>query len=761
MTSFSYAADIRMQLLYGINNQAKSATYLPLEVNFDNRDNEDFEGYIVVSVYESNTSIYKYKQSISISKKSSITKNMNISVSPRNNTIIATLYDINDERQNEERINIDLETLSNRLLIGVISKSPSRLLYLDDIQLKSGSIRTKVVNIENQDVERNRNILSQLDCLFISDINNTEISDAMNFAIENFIKDGKVVFLGTGRNGTLSFPKALQKYLYGPTIDMPIIYDFNRYIDENSNDNIITLPSTKYEFVDNTPIYTVGDNNYISNLSIGSGIVCNCMFSFNDIDEYMVKNNKFIVKLIENTFGENRLSRINFSSNMISSDDYYGIKSLVDVVDNENLPNIFTYMLFLSIYIIVITIVLYAVLRGINKIKIYPICVLCLAIVFSVILYFILSKTRRSGTFLTYMSIIEMDGDDTTETAFLNFRTIDEKSFSFNTSNNNSIYPMLENTNDPILVDSDAFYDRKETLLEIENNVMYVSVDNADNFDPSIYMYQSRNVDTSAFNIDVSINIFDGKVDGRVTNKMDSDIKDASIIAYGKVIYIGDISKKSSVTLKNANVFNAPISNNNMISELMCYYPRTKLARYYLDNNIHQYYDGAKFVGFIDDRSAIDYNSLDVKKESGETMLVKNVSYKRSGNKKYDVSSLKHSVSNIYGQYDIITNTIDGNSEVINDYTFDQNLDIEKIYFEELTDYDVGKIDYNVAFYGNIYIYNFNTDQYEQVFGDVIENNVHDYIRPGNGIVCRFVPTNRDVLYRRISLPEIRAIGIR
>ncbi|MCQ2609576.1 MAG: hypothetical protein MJ151_02130, partial [Lachnospiraceae bacterium] len=647
MTSFTYAADIRMQLLYGINNQAKSGTYLPLEVNLANRDNTDFEGYIVVSVYESNTSIYKYKQSIFIGKKSSITKNMNISVSPRNNTIIATLYDIDDERQNEERINIDLETLSNRLLIGVISKSPSRLMYLDDIQLKNGSIRTKVVNIENQDVERNRNILSLLDCLFISDINNSELSDSMNFAIENFIKDGKVVFLGTGRNGTLSFPKVLQKYLYGPTIDKPVIYDFNRYLGQNKNDNIMTLPSTKYEFVGNTPIYSVGDNDYISNLSIGSGLVCNCMFSFNDIDEYMAKDNTFIIKLIENTFGDNRLSRINYNSNMISSDDYYGIKSIVDVVDNENLPNIFTYILFLSIYIIIITIVLYAVLRGINKTKSYPVFAGGLSIVSCIILYCILSQTRQSGTFLTYMSMIEMNEDDSMETAFLNFRTIDKKSFGFNTSNNNTIYPMLGNTNDPILVDNDAFLERKVTSLEIENNVIYINVDNADNFDPSIFVYQSRNVDISGLNIDVAVNLFDGEVDGRVTNKMDIDIKDTSIITYGKVIYIGDIAKKSSITLKKANVFNVPIANNNMISELMCYYPRTKMARYYLENNIHQYYNGAKFVGFIDDKNTIDYNSMDVSKESGTTMIIKDVAFKRSDNKKYDVSSLNHSVSNI------------------------------------------------------------------------------------------------------------------
>ena len=115
-------------------------------------------------------------------------------------------------------------------------------------------------------------------------------------------------------------------------------------------------------------------------------------------------------------------------------------------------------------------------------------------------------------------------------------------------------------------------------------------------------------------------------------------------------------------------------------------------------------------------------------------------------------------VNNLQGEYNERNNSISGENEVVNEYTINDNININKIYFENLSNYDIGKLNHNVPFYGDIYIYNFKANRYEIVNNNQINEYFTEYI-DNNKIRVSFVPNGRDILYRNISLPIIRYIG--
>ena len=76
-----------------------------------------------------------------------------------------------------------------------------------------------------------------------------------------------------------------------------------------------------------------------------------------------------------------------------------------------------------------------------------------------------------------------------------------------------------------------------------------------------------------------------------------------------------------------------------------------------------------------------------------------------------------------------------------------------------MNSYDFGQLEYDVPFYGNIEIFNFHNNYYETYSEDIINSNgIENYIKQ-NKIIMKFTPTLKDPLYRKLSLPILRAIA--
>lgn len=713
------AENVGLSLNYGINKVAKSGIELPIELTIENKDTQDFKGYINLNVYENNKSVFVYHIDVDIDPRSSSTYYRTISITNLFNTVGINLYNRKEELVANERTNIDLSFYNDRLIIGVLSSDYNALSYLDNLILTNSTVQTKLVPISVEKILSNSRYMDTVDMLLISDLDLSELS-YVNDAIYNLIGSGKPVLIGLGgNNGAKSVPAFLKN-------------DFN-----NSSRDI----------------------DGVTKLSFNGGMVILTPYSFIDFGKNKDAGNSFI-ELIEKNVDEHLLLKLNNGNNSYINNDYYNISNLLNIIDKMKLPDIFIISVLLLFYVTFLTIIIYVFLRNINKREQYGRYAVIFSIIYTIVMVSFGYSVMKKNTFLTYLSIVNIKDANTRETAFLNFRTSESGNYSFDTGKNIKLNPILMNNREPII--SLNFMNSNEikyTNFTETDERKYVNVENAKDFDSNIFIYENNNYLNDIYNLDCSFQRFDGTVTGRITNKMNLTIKDAHILLFGRIIKIGDIEPNHSISLSRATNIGAPIGNNLMLSDIISDESNRNIVKYYLDENVFGYYDYGLLFGFIDNNGTIDINSKDVGDVYGRTLIVTKIN--RDTSLIFDdYCSLEYPVNNVEGYYNHETNTINGDTEVVNEYSFEKVGNISRIYFEGIDSYDHGSLESYVPFYGEILAYNYHNNSYEEVVNNIINiDTLNNYLMPNNRIIIKFNPLSRDPLYRKISLPVVRTVA--
>lgn len=722
--SFSaFAENVNINLNYGINKVAKKGSDLPIELSIENRDTQDFKGYLTINVYENNYSVFVYRIDVEISARSTNVYNRIISITNTSNTVIINLYNRKEELVANERTNIDLSFYNENLIIGIISSEYNTLSYLDNLLLTNSTIQTKIVPIDVEKIKNNKNYLDTVDMLIISDYDVNSL-DYMNDSLYSLINNSKPIFVGLGKeHGDKSIPS------------------FIHNIDNAKKVNDISL----------------GIN--VEKLNLDGGIVVILSDSFTNIGKLRDADKKF-VELLEKCVDEQWILKLGNNYNSYVNNDYYNIGNILNIVDKKKLPDIFIITVLLVFYITFLTVIIYVFLRNINMREQYGKYAAVFSIIYTILMVSIGYSVMRKNTFLTYISIVNIKDANTKETAFLNFRTSENGNYSFDTSTNIKLNPVLQNNRTPIVgynfMDSKLI---KSTIFYEDGDRKIVSVENAKDFDSNIFAYENSNYLNDVYNLDCSFRRFDGEITGRITNKMNITIKDASILLFGKIVQIGDIEPNRSISLSRATSIGAPIGNNLMISDIISDDSNRNIIKYYLDDNVLGYYDYGLLFGFIDNNGTIDINSSDVGDVYGRTLLVTKIN-KEVSLDIVDYCLLENQVNNVEGYYDYDTNTINGDMEVVNDYSLEEINDVSKIYFERIDNYDHGALESHVPFYGEILAFNYATNSYEEIQNNVIDSDkISNYLMPNKHIIIKYNPLSRDPLYRKISLPVPRAIA--
>lgn len=719
-----FAENLNISLNYGINNIAKKGMELPVSITVDNKDSQDFIGSLSLNIYENNNSVYIYRDDLNIGAGSSQILNFDVSISNRLSTITIDVYNRREEIVSTERINIDLSYYSNKLIIGMLTNDYEKYSYIDNILIEDTNIETKIVEVKKNYFSNYIKQLNLIDMLIITDFNYMTLSENELYNLKTFAESGKIVFISQYNNKTNLLPDFINE-----------VYNNKRDLTFRNFEDTISF------------INTNNMNLFVSPASL-------------TVSPNQTENVNFIRNFLNNATIKNIYSRhIEVNENIIEN-DYYNIGNLLNIVDKEKLPDIFILSIAIVIYVLILIFGIYVFLRNINKRSLYgKYAVIFSSITFIFLLIFVFRLTEKAAK-LTYISIVDINDTSTSEKAFLNFRINDNKNLNFSISNNLSIYPLLKLTKDPIrsfnFLD---FNNIKKTTFEDEDNRIYISVENADSLDPSIFVYKNDNYLNDVYNIACSYERFDGNVIGRITNNMGVTIRNAHILMQGKVLDIGDIEPNHSISLSRARVIGAPIGNNEMLADMLTDSTNHNIVKYYLDENIESKYDYALLFGFIDSNATLDINSNDVGNIYGKTLIVTKI-YDGKIEGIDDLSGISNDVETLIGYYDKNNNSISGDEQVINMYKFDEKALITKIYLEPIESYDYGKLESNVPFYGDIYVYNYKTNQYDALNENIIlYDELNKYLSEKNEVIFMYNPLSRDPLYRMISLPIPRAIA--
>ena len=722
----TFSENLNLSFKYGINNIARPNCELPIELVVENRDQNAFEGYLSFNIYENNNSVYIYRTNLSIPSRETLTKELKVSLSSGMNTITIDIFNNRDEIVLNDRTNVDLSGFNNKLIVGMLSNDFNNYSYIEGLTVNETGIETKLVEISLDDIENKVELLNILDLLLISDFDYSLLSIKHSYNLQRFAETGKPIIV-------------TNNYLL--KMNGVALPDFVDNFRSEASSLRIRNTDLLAEFVDTNgmnllilPFALANNNTTIENSNLFTNIInTNCISKV--INGY-INNNSYIVN------------------------DYYDIYNLLNIIDKQKLPDIVLLTAIIVLYILVLTVAIYVFLRNINKRELYGKVVIIFSAIFTVIIFAFGFSVVRNNTFLTYISIVDIKDSNTNEKAFLNFRTSESGNYEFDTDATHTLIPLLRSNKEPIksmnFIDINSI---KRTIISAINNRRHVEVENASSFDSSVFVYENRNYLNDVYNVNCSFERFDGNVIGRITNNMNVKIHNAHLLMHGKILRIGDIDPNYSVSLNRLEVIGAPIGNNEMLADILADESNHNIVKYYLDENVNGYFDNAILLGFVDTNSTIDIVSNSIGDIYGRTLLAIKINDSKVKGI-YDLSSLENDVESIEGFYDSNNNSIRGDETVINTYCFDKDASLSQIYLEGIDSYDQGNLESNVPFYGEIYAYNNLQREYDLLSNNrIMYDELNRFLSSDNYITLKFVPSSRDPLYRKISLPVVRAIA--
>ena len=275
---------IRMDVVYGYDNVAKSGRFLPLDIQLDNTSEETFEGTLCVTSQEpdydgySNNSqekydTYRYEFPVMIQGDSSLEKKLNISLCSKSDLMYITLMDGAGNEVLSKRLKMDLNTDAAQLFIGVLCDEPERLSYLEQVGVNYSMLRTKTIDLSVYDLPDTELGLDQLDVLLITDFNSETLTEEQTEAIWEWVHRGGILLFGTGARGdeTLSaFSKQLLEYPVSPGMVYEIQMGQDRTARE-PGENILSLEGTEVDLKGGTDLLTSGSLTVLSATSVGNG----------------------------------------------------------------------------------------------------------------------------------------------------------------------------------------------------------------------------------------------------------------------------------------------------------------------------------------------------------------------------------------------------------------------------------------------------------------------------------------------------------
>ena len=352
------------------------------------------------------------------------------------------------------------------------------------------------------------------------------------------------------------------------------------------------------------------------------------------------------------------------------------------------------------------------------------------AIVFTVMIYFLGSKTKIKDVIVNSTNIISVDEGGKGEiNSYVGIARKSKGSIKIEKEEDLKMQYM----SDDYYYYGDTDYNAKTLRVKTTytNDNSYFTV--ANNNVAEVNKFKISGKEIVMPKVENTLSIKDGKLEGTIKNNLDSDIKKLVIVS-GKTVWdLGQVNKGEEISIADLD--------NNASSGLLGY--ANSLSNEYYESrwndqidskdpkfkNIQRYvslFNLLEYEGYLEATTKIiaitdlpvDYN-LDLESKSisnyNLTAVIQeaNIDFKdESGNISFPEGYFSYTVSELDNRvdYDYYDGYIYGEGEIVLDYKIDDNVDVKEITINVYTD----QWSYQYGLNGEYYIYNYNTNEYEE-----------------------------------------------
>ena len=702
-----------LTISYGIDGKYKALKYMPVTVQINNLE-KDFNGEVEVRVTSDSSGGYNaYSKEVSASKGENISVTIPVKFLDGNSNGAVCIIE-NGKVLYEKKLLISSGRVNEgNAFTGLLTDDPTALGYLGNITYfdsnYSSTGKMNCVNLTEDMLDEDGLSIDGLDVIIINNYNMANLNDNQYKSLNNWVNSGGTLLIGAGANESKTINNINKSFLNiasNGTMEQSV---------KTGSENL-NLILSQISLEDSTVIVNSNENELVYSLDRGEGKILITAFDLG-VEPFISSNDAAIMlqNMLIETF--DKIYEENYQGEYYSTS--YEISNILGNIPVENAVSPLTLGVVLGVYAILVGIVIYLILKKMKKRDLTWVLIPATAVVFTVMIYLLGSKMKIKDVIVNSANIISVDEDGRGQiNSYIGIASKNKENIKIEKEEDLK----MKYLSDDYYYYGDTNYDAKTLRVKTTytNDNSYFTV--ANNNVAEVNKFEISGKEIVMPKLENTLKIKDGNLEGTIIIVSGKTVWDLGQVAKGEEISITDLRSKGSSGLQGyANSLNDEYYQSRWDDEIDSKDPKFKnIQRYVSLLNLLGYTDylgtTTKIIAITD--LPVDYSlNLESKSISNYDLTAviqeANIDFKdENGNISFPEGYFSYTVSELDNRvdYDYYNGYIYGEGEIVLDYKIDDNVDIKEINIEAFTD----QWGYQYGLNGDYYIYNYNTNQYEE-----------------------------------------------
>lgn len=529
----------------GIEGKFRALKYIPVTVEFTSSE-KDFNGEVEIRTAGSYTSTYDaYSKEISVAKGETGKVTIPIKLLEGSSKVTVNLVENGKVLFEKKSLISNGRVTESNLFMGILTDDPTSLSYIGGISFDTtNGIKGLIekVQLDEKIIGENSLNIDGLDIILINNYNMSNLKAEQYTALRSWVNKGGTLIIGSGANEGKTISNIDSDFL---SIKSKGTNEKNvKLVDDNLN-----LIFSDLEVKDGKVKSGDSENPLVYSVNSGKGEILVTTFDLG-LEPFISSNDskKFTTSLLSDA-----ASRV-FDKNMNGGymPGYYRIGELIRTIPINEIVGVKSLIIVLAVYAVIIGIVLYIVLKKLNKRDLTWIAIPAISIIFTLIIYFMGSSTRVNDIVLNQNNIISVDknGKGTAK----GYLGIGAKYKS------DVIIEKPEDLTMNYYTTDNYFYGNQEqettNVLRVKTtysgNNSYFTFNNSDALDMKSFEVIGK--EQVIPKIESKFNLSEGNLNGKVKNNLGYDINRLLLVAGRNVWDMGTINKDEEKEIADLKV---------------------------------------------------------------------------------------------------------------------------------------------------------------------------------------------------------------
>ena len=697
---------------------------MPVTVQINSLE-KDFNGEVEVRVTSDSSGGYNaYSKEVSASKGENISVTIPVKFSGENSNGVICIIE-NGKVLYEKKLLISSGRINEgNAFTGLLTDDPTALGYLGNITYfdsnYSNTGKMNCVNITEGMLDENGLNIDGLDVIIINNYNMANLNDKQYNALNNWVNAGGTLLIGAGANESKTINNINKSFLN-------IISNGTREQNVKTGSESLNLILSQITLEDSTVTVNSDENKLVYSLDRGAGKILITAFDLG-LEPFISSDDAAIMlqDILRETF--DKIYADNYQGGYNSRN--YEISNILGSIPVENTVSTLTLVIVLGVYAILVGIVIYIILKKMKKRDLTWVLIPVTSIVFTVMIYLLGSKMKIKDIIVNSTNIISVDEDGRGQiNSYIGIASKNKENIKIE----NEEDLKMQYISDDYYYYGDTDYNAKTLRVKTTytNDNSYFTVSNSDV--ASVNKFEVSGKEIVMPKLENTLKIKDGNLEGTIKNNLDADIQRLVIVSGKSVWDLGQVAKGEEISITNlvsngsfgiqgyANSLNDEYYQSRWDDEIDSKDPKFKNVKRHaslltLLGDTGYVGTTTKIIAITD--LPVDYSlNLEGKSISNYNLTAviqeANIDFKdESGNLSFPEGYFDYTVSELDNRanYDYYNGYIYGEGEVVLDYKIDDNVNIKEININVCTD----QWGYQYGLDGEYYIYNYNTNQYEE-----------------------------------------------